>query len=171
ACPGIQEFGGFKPAVDDKGEFIAETERFKKTRELAQAYYRDYVGQIHTPKEKYVYFEKIEKIDDNREIEVVNLFPDITGLANLTALSGYDREEGGTLIPDASGCQSAFSTPYDQKFKAQPMCIVGLMDVLVREFVPADMIMFSAPANRFVEMADNIDGSFLDKNFENPISF
>ncbi len=30
ACPGIQEFGGFTPPVDDKGKFIAEIERFKK---------------------------------------------------------------------------------------------------------------------------------------------
>ncbi len=171
ACPGIQEFGGFTPPVDDEGEFIAETERFKQSRDLAQAYYRDYVAEIHPPPEKYVYFEKIEEIDENREIEVVNLFPDITGLANLTGLSSYDREESGTLIPDASGCQSAFSTPYNQKFKDQPKCIVGLMDVLIRRFIPDDMIMFSAPANRFVEMVDNIDGSFLDKNFKNPTSF
>ena len=171
ACTGIREFGGFTPPVDDKGEFIAETERFKQSRTLAQAYYRDYVAEIHTPPEKFVYFEKIEEIDENREIEVVNLFPDITGLANLTGLSSYDREESGTLIPFASGCQSAFSTPYNQKFEERPKCIVGLMDVLVRRFVPDDMIMFSAPANRFVEMANNIEGSFLDKNFENPTSF
>ncbi|MCG8336605.1 MAG: DUF169 domain-containing protein [Proteobacteria bacterium] len=171
ACPGIQEFGGFLPPTDDQGEFIAETERFRKTRTLAQAYFDGWVSEIHPPPEKYVYFEKIEKIDESREIEVVNLFPDITGLANLTGLACYDREESGTIIPGASGCQSAFSVPYDQKFKDKPMCIVGLMDVFVRRFVPDDMIMFSAPANRFVEMVNNIDGSFLDVNFENPTSF
>lgn len=171
ACTGISEFGGFRTPVDDKGEFIASTERFKKSRALARAYYRDYVAEIHPPPEKYVYFEKIEKMDEDREIEVVNLFPDIPGLTNLTVLANYDREESGTLIPFASGCQSAFSTPYDQKFKDQPKCIVGLMDALVRNYVPDDMIMFSAPANRFIEMANNIDGSFLDKNFENPTSF
>ena len=168
ACPGIQEFGGFTPPLDDEGEFIAGTERFKKSRALAQAYYRDYEAEIHTPPEKFVYFEKI---DENREIEVINLFPNITGLANLTDLSNYDREDSGTLIPDASGCQSAFSTPYDQKFKNRPKCIVGLIDVLIRRFIPDDMIMFQAPANRFVEMVNNIEGSFLDKNFENPTSF
>jgi len=171
ACVGIPEFGGFIPPMDDEGEFIAETERFKKTRALAQAYYRGYVAEIHTPPEKFLYFEKIENMDENMEIEVVNLYPDITGLANLTGLASYDREESGTLIPDASGCQGAFSIPYDQKFKDRPMCIVGLMDVLIRNYVPEDMIMFSAPANRFVEMVDNIDGSFLDKNFENPTGF
>ncbi|KIX15422.1 DUF169 domain-containing protein [Dethiosulfatarculus sandiegensis] len=171
ACPGIQEFGGFVPPADDKGKFIAETERFKKSCTLAQAYYRDYVAEIHTPPEKFLYFEKIETIHENKEIEVVNLFPDITGLANLAGLASYDREKSGTLIPDASACQSAFSTPYDQKFKKQPKCIVGLMDVLARHFVPDDMIMFSAPANRFVEMVNNIEGSFLDKNFKNPTSF
>ncbi len=106
----------------------------KKTRALAQAYFRDWVAEIHAPTEKFLYFEKIENIDESREIEVVNLFPDITGMANLNGLASYDREESGTLIPDASGCQSAFSIPYDQKFRAQPKCIVGSMDVLIRRF-------------------------------------
>ena len=37
------------------------------------------------------------------------------------------------------------------------------MDPLVRQFIPEDMLAFSLPANRFVEMANNIKGSFLDK--------
>lgn len=171
ACPGIQEFGGFTPPVDDNGKFIAETERFKKTRSLAQAYFQSWVAEIHPPREKFLYFEQIDTIDDNLQVEVINLFPDIPALANLIGLANYDIEESGTLIPDASGCQSAFSIPYDQKFKVRPKCIVGSMDVLVRRFIPDDMIMFSVPANRFIEMVNNIDGSFLDKNFKNPTSF
>lgn len=171
ACCGIPEFGGFIPPMDDEGEFIAETERFRKTRALAQAYFRQWVSEIHSPPERYLYFERITDIDDNREVEVVNLFPDITGLTSLIGLSNYDRAGDSVIIPPASGCQSAFTIPYDQKFKEEPKSVVGLMDSLVRHYVPDDMIMFSAPAKRFVEMADNIEGSFLDKNFKNPTGF
>jgi hypothetical protein len=45
------------------------------------------------------------------------------------------------------------------------------MDTMVRNFVPEDMILFSMPTNRFVEMANNIEGSFLDKKSKNPTGF
>ncbi len=171
ACTGIAEFGGFTELIDDEGEFIAETERFKKNRKLAQAYHRQALSEVHPPPEPYLYFEKIEKIDGHREIEVINLYPNPTGLTKLSGISNYDREADSVILPFASGCQSAFSIPYHQKFQETPKSVVGLMDSLVRNFVPDDMIMFSIPSNRFVEMANNIEGSFLDKNFENPTSF
>jgi len=173
ACTGIAEFGGFRELVDDGGEFIAETERFKKNRDLAQKGHQECLGYIHAPKEKYLYFENIENIDNNREIEVINLYLDPVGLTNLTVLSYYDRENNteNVMTPDASGCQSLFTMPYNEKFEKEPKSVVGLMDSLVRNFIPEDMMAFSVPVNRFVEMVNNIEGSFLDKNFENPTGF
>ena len=173
ACPGIAELGGFRPLSGEDGKFIGETERFKKSCELAQGYYRDTLSMIHPPKEKYVYFEKIESIDDSREIEVVNLFPDAASLASLVVLAHYDRESNmdNVIVPFASGCESAFTVPYHEQFSDKPRCVLGLMDHLVRKFVPKDMILFSLPTNRLLEMANNIEGSFLDPNFENPTSF
>ena len=114
------------------------------------------------------------RTDNNKEVEVANLFPaGLTNLAKLVTLSSYDRITSidNVLIPDASGCQSIFGIPYNEKFQKNPKSVVGLMDTLARNFVPEDMILFSMPANRFVEMANSNEGSFLDKNFENPISF
>ncbi len=173
ACTGPAEYFGFKALVSDEGQFIAETERFKKNRALAQEYYQESLKSIRPPKEKYIYLEKIENIDKEREIEVLNLFPDLTGLANLVVLSGYDREKNmdNVLTPFASGCQSVFTVPYNEKFNKYPKSVIGLMDSLVRHFVPEDMVSFSVPSNRFVEMANNIKGSFLDKSFKNPTGF
>lgn len=173
ACSGPGEFFGFKKLVDDGGEFIAETERFKKNRDIAQKYYQESLQLIHPPKEKYLYFDKIENIDENREIDVVNIYPDTKGLTSLTVLSSYDRESNmdNVMIPFASGCQSVFAIPYNEKFQEKPKSVVGLMDTLVRNYIPDDMISFSMPSNRFIEMANNIEGSFLDKNFENPTGF
>jgi hypothetical protein len=170
ACTGPAEYFGFRKHTDDGGQFIAETERFKKSRSLAREYYKDSLKSIHPPKEKYLYMEKIEDIKGNREIEVLNIFPDLMGLANLSVLSNYDREENmdNVMIPFASGCQSVFTIPYNEKFNKKPKSIVGLMEPLVRQFVPEDMVSFSMPLNRFAEMVNNIEGSFLDKNFKNP---
>ncbi|MCP3923257.1 MAG: DUF169 domain-containing protein [Desulfobacterales bacterium] len=42
-----------------------------------------------------------------------------------------------------------------------------MFDIMCRNFIPEDMVAFSVPSNRFIEMANNIEGSFLDKNFKN----
>ena len=173
ACTGPCEFFGFQELEDDDGRFLAEVERFKKNRELAREYYKESLETIHTPKEKYLYMERIEDIDDKKEIEVLNLFPDLPGLAKLTVLSNYDRERSfdNVLTPGASGCQSVFSMPYNEKFAEKPKSIIGLTDTHIRQFIPDDIIAFSVPVNRFIEMINNIEGSFLDKNFKNPTSF
>ena len=172
ACGAAENFG-FKDLTGEDGVFIAETERFKKDLGLAQQYYKESLEIIRPPKEKYLYMEKVESIDESREIEVINLFPDMKGLTNLTVLSGYDRERNmdNVLAPFASGCQSVFTVPYYEQTQKNPKSVIGLMDSLVRNFVPEDMISFSVPSNRVVEMANNIEGSFLDKNFENPAGF
>ena len=174
ACTGPTEFFGFAELEDDDGIFLAEVERFIKTRELSQAYTEWSKTVINPPKAKYLYMEKLENIDFERDIEVVNLFPsNPTCLANLVTLSGYDRESNidNVLAPNCSGCQSIFTLPFNENQKDHPNCILGLNEPMVRNFVPKDMLLFSIPANRFVEMANNIEGSFLDLNFKNPTGF
>lgn len=174
ACTGPAEYFGFSEIEDDGGVFIAETERFKKNIEISKAYTRESATLIHPPKGRYLYMEKLENIDDSREVEVVNIFPaDLTNLTKLVGLSGYDRVANmdNVLTPFASGCQAVFTIPYSEKFKDTPKSVLGLGDQLVRNFIPEDMVSFSVPSNRFVEMANNIEGSFLDKNFKNPTGF
>lgn len=175
ACTGSTEYFGFAELEDDGGVFLAETERFFKNLELSKAYTRESATLIQPPKEKYLYMEQVEKIDKNREIEVVNIFPaDLTNLTKLVTLSGYDSTASlmdNVLIPNCSGCQSVFTLPYNEKFQEHPRSIVGFMEPMVRNFVPEDMVSFSLPSTRFVEMANNIEGSFLDKNFNNPKGF
>ena len=174
ACTGPSEYFGFSALEDDDGKFIAEVERFKKDRELARQYYNESLKIIYPPKEKYLYMERISDIDDDRKIEVINLFPtDLTNLTKLVGLSGYDRMANmdNVLTPFASGCQAVFAFPYHEKFRDTPRSILGLGDQLVRHYIPEDMVSFSVPSNRFVEMVDNIEGSFLDKNFKNPTGF
>ena len=121
-------------------------------------------GRVHPPKAPYLCKAPKERVNDNETIEVINLFPDIAGLTTLTALAGYDRKEnsGNVRVPFASGCQSLFTLPYDQGFKEQPYAVAGLSDPFARKFIPADMLTFSLPSLRFLEIVNNIQGSFLE---------
>ena len=175
ACTGPAEFFGFNELEDDGGVFLAETERFFKNLEISKAYSKESEFLTSPVKGAYLYMEQPEMIDDDREIEVVNMFPDgPVNLTKLVTLSGYDSESSlmdNVLIPNCSGCQSVFALPYNEGTKKNPKSIVGLMEPMVRNFVPEDMVSFSVPSKRFVEMANNIEGSFLDKDFENPTGF
>ena len=164
ACTGPAEYCGLCELTDDDGQFISETDRVKKNRKLARQYYQESLKSIHSPKEKYLYVEPIDVIDNNRTIEVINLFPDLKGLASLVVLSNYDRENNfdNIITPFASGCQSLFSTPYNEQFQKKPKSVIGLMDPQARLFIPEDMVSFSLPSNRFIEMSNNVKGSFLD---------
>ena len=164
ACVGTAEYFGFRPIAKDSGSFLADEEHFKKSRALAEDYRRESRDRIYPPKAPYLCMAPKERVRDKETVEVVNLFPDVAGLTALSAMAGYDREgnSGNVRIPFASGCQSLFTLPYDQGFQEQPYAVAGLSDPFARNFIPKDMVTFSLPAVRFLEIVNNIPGSFLD---------
>ena len=164
ACVGAIEYFGFRPIAKDSGWFLSDKEFFKKSRTLAEDYRKESRDRIYPPKASYLCMAPKERVRDEETVEVVNLFPDVAGLTDLSAMMGYDREEnsGNVQIPFASGCQSLFTLPYDQGFKKRPYAVAGVSDPFARNFIPKDMLTFSLPASRFLEIIDNIPGSFLD---------
>jgi hypothetical protein len=163
-CVGAAEYFGFRPIPEDSGWFLADDEHFKKSRTLAEDYRREARERVHPPKAPWLCMAPKARVRDEETVEVVNLFPDAAGLTALSAFAAYDREEnsGNVRIPCASGCQSLFTLPYDQGFRELPYAVAGLSDPFARNFIPKDMMTFSLPAGRFLEMVNNIPGSFLD---------
>ena len=85
-------------------------------------------------------------------------------MSDLVTLANYDRPDNdNVVIPFASGCQSIWSIPYNEKDSKEPKCVIGCIDPAMRKHLPSDIISFAVPANRFVEMVENIPGRFLDK--------
>ena len=170
ACDGPASYFGFAEIDENVGVFLTETERVYKNIEISKAYIRETENRIHPPKGEYLYMEKLENINKNNEIEVVNIFPaSRSNLLKLVTLSSYDRfTNDNVLTPNCSACQGVFTVPYNEKFKENPKSVIGLFDIVAMNYLPEDMLAFSVPSNRFVEMANNIDGSFLGKNFKTP---
>ncbi len=168
ACDGPASYFGFAEIDDNVGVFLTETERVFKDIEISKAYIKETATLIRPPKGKYLYMEKLENIDNNKKIEVVNIFPaNPANLLKLVTLSNYDRFTGdNAFTPSCSACQGVFTIPYNEKFKDNPKSVIGLFDIVAMNFLPEDMLAFSVPSNRFVEMANNIDGSFLDNNLK-----
>ena len=106
----------------------------------------------------------MESVEDGCQIEVVNLWIHADGLSGLVTLANYDRPSNdNVLIPCSSGCQSIWTLPYLEKEAAERKCFVGCMDPVVRHYLAKDVLSFSMAAERFVEMANNVAGSFLER--------
>lgn len=160
-CSGNSCYLGFVKPAPAAGGFLAEKEKFKQTVALGQAFYRDI--QAPEAKNRHIAWAQIESIEDKEEVEVINLWINPMILSDLLTLSNYDRPENDNVItPFAAGCQSVWTYPYKENDAAAPKCVIGSLDPAMRKYIPDQVISFSMPAGRFVEMCNNIPGSFLD---------
>ena len=162
-CSGAACYLGFMASSKEAGRFLAEKEKFKKNTILGNAFYDGICAQ--SAKAEFVVWGLIDNIADNVAIEVVNLWINADGLSGLVTLANYDRPNNdNVVVPFASGCQSIWTIPYTEKGTKEPKCVVGCIDPAMRKHLPPDILSFAMPANRFVEMTENISGSFLEQN-------
>jgi len=162
-CSGAAYYLGFKRPAPDAGAFLAEKERFKKTVALGRAFYKE-IKPLPAP-DKYAVLGRIGDLEDGIVPEVVVLWIDAVSLSGLVTLANFDRPTNdNVMIPFASGCQSIWTIPYREKFEKFPKCVVGTMDPAVRPYLPKEAMTFSLPVGRFMEMAGNIEGGFLQTN-------
>jgi hypothetical protein len=153
---------GFEEPGPGEGAFLAAQARVKEKTEYGVGHYATI--QAPAAKEDYLVLEQVERIEDGISIEVVSLWVDALSLSGLVTLANYDRRTNdNVVVPYASGCQSIWTIPYKEAFERSPKAVVGSMDPVVRHYLPADLLSFSMPANRFVEMSRNAAESFLDQ--------
>jgi hypothetical protein len=151
---------GFEKPGTGEGAFLGTQARTKKTAEFGIEHYASI--QVPPPQEDYLVLERIADIDDNATIDVVNLWIDALSLTGLVTMANFDNPKNdGAVVPYAAGCQSIWTIPYKETFQASPGAVVGAMDPVVRGYMPADVLSFSVPANRLIEMCQDIPDSFL----------
>ena len=97
---------------------------------------------------------------DSPEVVVFFSQPDI--LAGLFTLANFDAAElNAVYTPMGSGCSSIIQYPYLEKDSKNPRAVIGMFDLSARPFIPSDVITFSVPINKFIQMIGNMDESFL----------
>ena len=89
-------------------------------------------------------------------------------MAALTVLANYDRPGlENVAIPYAAACQVIGVFSYREARSGHPRCVVGLTDLSARQYLRAqvgkDVVSFTIPFQRFLEMEANIEGSFLEQ--------
>ena len=167
-CSGGKRYSGFSRKLRPNFEYFLscgipgkmEGERYKKTPELVQEYLKN-----HPPFKapgKYLVFKRFDKLSDSEEPLALIFFATPDVLSELFTLANYDRKDpNGVIAPMGSGCSSILNYPYEESKSEQPRCILGMFDVSARPEVPAGILTFSITFNRFQELVNNMDESFL----------
>lgn len=166
-CMGSAFYLGFNSEIRPGFEYFlshdaeGKGERFKKTPELALELLK--ARQFVPAKARYCIFQRLADIPDDIRPDVVAVFADEDKISALVWLAQYDRgADDGVIVPFSAGCGSIVNAPLLQADRPEPKCVLGMTDPAARTRMEKGFLTLSAPFARFVEMVENIPGSFLE---------
>lgn len=176
-CPGGQAglcFGPYQLGYIDyflstgkEGQF--EGEYRKKTPELV----REFIANLPniTLPSRYVVMKPLSEVNDGEiaETAIVVFVANADQLSALATLANFDRptnDNVSTLF--GSGCGSLVMQVLDQARAERPKAVIGLTDITARKYLDKNVLSFSVPFKRFLEMEANVEGSFLTKGKDWP---
>ena len=167
-CFGGKRYLGFSQTIAPNFEYFLscgipgklEGERYKKYPELVKEVMKQQAAFIAPA--RYIVFKRWDLLEKADAPAVVIFFSQPDVLAGLFTLANYEEAEpNGVFAPFSAGCGSIVQYPYLEGKARRPRGVIGLFDVSARPFVPADVLCFSVPINKFIRMVDNMDESFL----------
>jgi uncharacterized protein (DUF169 family) len=168
-CGGAQRYLGYAPEMRKDFEYFLscgipgemEGERYKQTPEIVLETQK--IMHMIPSKDKFVIFKRWDKLEEQDEPEVVIFFAKPDVLSGLFTLANFDRVEpdDGVFAPFGAGCGSIIHYAYLEKEKEKPRAVIGMFDPSARPCVPENVLTFSVPMKRFVEMVNYMEESFL----------
>ncbi len=140
---------------------LCDREKYLKSHELVDDFLDnlDYGDIPH----QYVIFKPLKDIDPDKEEPAIVSFPvNADQLSALAVLANYRRKGiEHVAAPFCSGCQSVCLFPYIESKKEVPRAIIGNLDISSRKVLPSDILTFSVPFGMFLEMEEDLPGSFV----------
>ncbi|PKN70036.1 MAG: hypothetical protein CVU54_08380 [Deltaproteobacteria bacterium HGW-Deltaproteobacteria-12] len=143
-------------------------ERYIKNPEQVQTFIKT-LPMMEIPT-KYVVFKPLAAVDEEFEKpQTIIFFVNPDALSALVVLANYGRGSfENVIIPFAAGCQTIGIYPYQEAKSAKPRAVVGLTDLSARVFIRKqlgdNLLTFAVPWALFVEMEQNVPGSFLERH-------
>jgi Uncharacterised ArCR, COG2043 len=167
-CFGGKRYLGFSRTIAPDFEYFLscgipgklEGERYKKSPELVREVMKQQAA--FTAPARFIVFKRWDMLDKDDSPEVVIFFAGPDVLSGLFTLANFDQAEpNGVFAPFSAGCGSIVQYPYLEGKSKLPRGVIGMFDPSARPFVPAGVLTFSAPMNKFARMVDNMEESFL----------
>lgn len=134
-------------------------EHYKKTPELALEYIHG-LPAVESP--DYVVFQPLGQVE-GVEPEAVVFLVNADQLSGLVTLANYDQHtQDNVQLRFASGCAQSILYGLHGQETSSNCCYIGLTDPSARKCIDKDLLSFTIPYHRYVEMEANAPGSFLD---------
>ena len=146
-----------------RGEGFPDGEGYKKTPELAKSFVENLPTTI-IPTE-YMVFTPLNEVDAAKQTPtLVSVLCNPDQLSALVVLANYGRPTSDNVIVEhGAGCHTVFLLPYRESLQERQRAVIGLTDITVRPIVDKELLSFTAPWDMWLEMEENVSGSFLDK--------
>lgn len=154
-CGGGKLYVGIGPTPPKVYNFVSLVEKYKDTPETTKGSI-DLINP-HLSDKPYLNFIRIDKLEtfDGMEGLIFFVSPDI--LSGLFTWANYDTKDIDAVnSPWGSGCSSTVTSLVNENRSGGKHCFIGMLDVSARPFFRPDILSFSIPASRFVEMSPTL---------------
>ena len=158
---GIQKFeiGTIEYFLSVGGNGAKKGEFYKKSPELARNYVQA-MPKIET--DDYVIMKPLDELQESDMPEAVIFLVNADQLSGLATLANYDLEtQDNVKLSFGAGCAQSVLYGLDAARKDQSACYIGLTDPSARKCIPSDLLSFTIPFKRFLEMEKCVESSFF----------
>lgn len=166
-CGGGKHYLGYKEVVNGRfnyflshGEEGEYGERYKRTPGQVEAIMKELPL---LPREgDFIVFKRWDRLEEEDRPEVVVFMgkPDV--ISGLFTWVNFDSTVSDAVIaPFGAGCASMIYHPYREQIEGRKRAVIGMFDPSARKCMDADLLSLAIPMNKFMEMIDQMDESFL----------
>lgn len=154
-CGGGKLYTGLGPAQERIYDFVSKVEKYKQSPEKV----REYIAALNPrlSEKPYLNIVPVGNLDNFDEIEGLMFLVTLDVLSGLFAWANYDSSDlNSVMSPWGSGCASSITTMVNENRAGGKHCFIGMLDVSARQFFRADILSFSIPRSRFMEMCSTM---------------